>query len=256
MQANVKPRRILPRTTRMYGEKQFEEFSAQCQNFYPNMAPKHNKQRGGFGKDQREWMASGYEMGNSLPRETRKRRSPSPCRCEFCETTQDPRFEGVRLCYPQAWQLSRVSISQGQCPVCHKERGLRDLRRVSRRLFIGPPGQEDLWEDCFDVDGEQEPGRDQPDGPRILHAEQEEDRGVRSLVCQEEMPTTEEMGDLGYFPSDEPLYIEDSDLDEPEPSCSTPSPISGPLDMGKDWLREDYIDEQVNGLLSDLYDSS
>lgn len=252
MQTDGKPRRILPRTKRLTAEEAVK-LAEQMLSF--NMAAERDQKGRSLAANTGLQVDAEVGMGNCIGGEARKRRSPSPCRCSFCQPAKDSEYFSVRFHLPEAWQLSRVQISEGQCEVCGKERRLRDLRRVSRRLFIGPEGQQDLWEDCIDDSRWERPDGDQRDGPRILYAEQEEDRGVSRMVCEEAMPTREELENLGPFPDTEPLYIDDSPVVESEPVHRETEASKGPLDMGYDWIGEDYFDDQPHSLLSELYSS-
>lgn len=254
---NGKPRRILPRTYRCYGEENIKKALAASEKFYTNLAAERDKERDSLGKDPETPVVNPIGMGNSLRGEAPKRRSPSPCSCDLCETVANPSYFSVRFHLPEAWQLSRVQISEGKCQVCGQERRLRDLRRVSRRLFVGPQDEQDLWEDSHNGDEWEESRRDQSDGPRILSPEQEEDRGLRSLACQEEMPTLEDLDEFYSLRIDEPIYIDadDSPVVEQQHTSGETETSERLMDLGEDWTRKDYFDEYAGELLSDLYDA-
>lgn len=215
MKKNGPSRPILPRTISAYGEEEIAK--AAIKSLHTDLPPKRDYDGNGLGKNYYTPLASLSRLGDSSSGETRKRRSPSPCRCEVYRNIPYEGYGLIRFHMPEAWKLSRVSISEGKCSLCDKERGIRDLQRVSRRLYFGSDTQ-DIWEDCNYDSGWKDSRRSESSGSRVLHDEQEKDRGLSRLDCQEEMPTEEDLDTLylGGFFGDTFVDAEDNEVAEQE----------------------------------------
>lgn len=245
MQQHGRQRPILPRTTSCYGQE--EMYKAQLSSFHSNVPSKCNSEGDSLGKNFSTPLASFSRVDDSLRGEARKRRSPSPCCCEVQGGTQDEGYGTIRFHLPEAWELSRVQISEGKCEVCNKERRLRDLRRVSRRLFVGPEEWKDLWQDSYDADGWEKPRGDQHVRFRILPDEQEEDRRLPELDCEEEMPSEEALDPvhLGEYAGDTFVNKEDNEVDQQEPVSREAIRLEGPVHPWQDNAWEDELNDCI-----------
>jgi len=247
----------LRRTYRCYGLEDFKKaVTPTGQMLYPYLASKQHEEGGSVGEDSPTYLEGALGLCDSERGGAFQWRSPSPCRCELFRKTPYQRHEVVRFRLPEAWELSRIQISEGLCMLCGKERKLRDLQRVSRRLFEPKQG-EDIWEDCTDGSGWDIIGGYQQDGPRILHDEQKEDRGLSELDCKEEMPAPQDLeGILGEFDLDD-LYVDarGNEVDEHQPISAERVQPQRLVRVGQDWAWEEYDNNIAAGVLSYLFDS-
>lgn len=249
MKSNAKPRSILPRTTSCYNEAQIIENAGS--SIHSDVASEFNEERRSPGKNYSTPLANFSGMGHSIRGEARKRRSPSPCHCEVQRDFSNEGYGSIRFHLPEAWELSRVQISEGKCEVCSKERRLRDLKRISRRLFVGQEGFQDLWEDSGNANGWEEPRRDQQVRFRILPNEQEEDRGLQSLDCEEEMPTEEALDSIYLGEYDGNTYVDTEDNEVAQQESVSRETIRSER-LVSPW-EDDAWEDELNNLIGQIF---
>lgn len=245
------PRPILKRTNSCHNLQEIIE--ASISSIYPHLATKRDEKRRCVGEDPEPRMESAVGLGNSVGGEAREWRSPSPCRCEVCPDVSHPDYFNIRFHMPETWKLSRVQVSEGKCSVCNKERRLRDLQRVSRRLSFEQRGQEteDIWGDSRDADGWKITGRRILQKSGLLSHEQEEDRRSPRLGCEEEMPTEAELDALytGGFFGTPFLDSEDNEVAQQEPVSREAIRSEGLVHLWQD----DAWEDELNHLIGEVF---
>jgi len=241
----------LRRTKRLIGE---EEFRTEGYLLPTDMASKSNEERGCSAEDQGLQLVKRIRLGDSCTRETCVWGTTPTCCCEIQREITDTEVGRIRLYLPKTWELPVLKIDEGQCPICDKVWGIRKYR--CRSFVTVETDEEQSRGYSFWYDNEwEDAGRDNADRTGILPSEQEEDRGLTELVCEEDIPTDFEMDDFirGLAESGQ---REDCQVVEHEPISRETIRLEGPLHPWFDHAWEDELNKQIANVLPYVPDPS